>query len=297
MNVFIIGATGYIGQAVTRDVLDAGHRVTALARSEESAARLPTGDVHVVRGSVEDLAAVRDGLESADAAIYLAIQGTQGATEADRAALGAIVDRLQGTRGPVIVTSGLGVYVGAQEPLVDETTSLAHAPSSQTWRVALEQELLGGGAPVVIIGPPMVYGRGTASPVLLAAMRHAREHGEALVVGAGANLMPVVHVDDRAAAYALALTRAPAGTVLNVVATSVVGRDLARAISVAAGLGGGIAVRSPVDVVSALGGLGGAYMLDLRLSSFAVSQLLGWTPTAPSLLHELLYGSLSHGSA
>ena len=61
---------------------------------------------------------------------------------------------------------------------------------------------------MVIIRPAGVYGQGTAGPVLLAALRYARDHGEALVAGAGSNLIPVVHVDDLAAAYALALTRA-----------------------------------------------------------------------------------------
>jgi hypothetical protein len=67
MNVFIVGATGYIGRAVTRSVLNAGHSVTALARSEESAARLPAGDAQVVSGEVEDLSAIEKGLEHADA--------------------------------------------------------------------------------------------------------------------------------------------------------------------------------------------------------------------------------------
>ncbi len=293
MNVFIIGASGYIGSAVTREVLKAGHSVTALARSEESAARLPVGDVRIVRGAVEDLSAIETGLASADAVIYLAIQGIEGASDADRAALGRIVDRLRGTRGPLIVTSGLGVYVDTPEPLVDETTPLVDVPPSQTWRVALEQELLGSGAPVVIVRPPLVYGRGTASPVLLAALRHARDRGEAVLAGTGANLIPTVHVDDLAAAYALALTKAPAGTVLNVAATPVMGWDLARAISYAAGLGGRTVVRSPADVLSALGPLGGPYMMDLRLSNFSVTQLLGWAPSAPSVLYELLHGTLS----
>jgi nucleoside-diphosphate-sugar epimerase len=146
---------------------------------------------------------------------------------------------------------------------------------------------------VVIIRPAGVYGRGTAGPVLLAPLLYAREHGEALVAGAGANLVPVVHVDDLAAAYTLALTRAPAGTVLNVAATSVTGRDLARAVSFAAGLGGEIKVRAPADIVAALGPLAGPFMMDLRLSNFAVTHVLGWTPTAPSLLYELLYGTLN----
>lgn len=62
----------------------AGHRVTALIRSEASAIRLPTGDVRIVAGSVEVLDAVERGLESAGAAMYLAMQGIQGASDADR---------------------------------------------------------------------------------------------------------------------------------------------------------------------------------------------------------------------
>lgn len=87
-------------------------------------------------------------------------------------------------------------------------------------------------------------------------------------------------------------TKAPAGTVLNVASTSVTGRDLARAISYAAGLGGEIVRRTPTEVLAALGKLRGPFNMDLRLSNFAVTQLLGWTPSAPSLLYELLCGTL-----
>jgi nucleoside-diphosphate-sugar epimerase len=293
MNVFIIGASGYIGRAVTQHVLSAGHRVTALVRSEASVARLPAGDVRPVAGSVEDADAIEKGLETADAAIYLAIQGIQGASDADRAALGTIADHFRSARGPLIVTSGLGAYAGAQEAYLDEATPLEGVAPAQAWRVALEQELLATGAPVVVLRPGMVYGQGSASPILLAALRHARERGEALVGGAGANLVPVVHVADLAAAYTLALTGAPAGTVLNVAATAVMGRDLARAISFAAGLEGELAERTPAEFVSALGPPGSALLMDLRLSNFAVTEQLGWTPSAPSLLYELLHGTLS----
>ena len=251
----------------------------------------------VVAGSVEDLEAVENGLETADAAIYLAIQGTHGASDGDRAALASIVARFRGTDRTLIVTSGLAVFLGAPEPLVDEATPLDHVPPGQAWRVALEQELLASGARVVIIRPPMVYGHGTASPVLLAALRYAREQGQALVAGEGANPMPVVHVEDLAAAYALALTKAPAGTVLNVASSSITGRDLARAVSYNAALGGEVVVCTPAEIRSALGPLGDAFMLDLRLSNLAVTRLLEWTPSSPSLLFELLYGTLKSSSA
>jgi nucleoside-diphosphate-sugar epimerase len=292
MNVFIIGGSGYIGRSVTRQILAEGHSVTALARSETSAARLPMGAVRVVRGTVEDLAAMQQGLATADAAIYLAIQGAQGASDADRVALRAITDRFRGTDKPFLVTSGIGVYAGAPAGVVDETTSLEHAPSFEK-RVALEQDLFATGARVVVIRPSMVYGQGNASPILLGLLQHARERGEALVLEDGANLMPTVHVDDLASVFTLALAKAPAGTVLNVAAAAVTERDLARAVSYAAGLGGEIVARSPNEILAALGPLGGALMMDLRLSNFSITQMLGWTPRGPSVLYELLHGTLS----
>jgi nucleoside-diphosphate-sugar epimerase len=291
MNVFIIGGSGYIGRSVTRQILAEGHSVTALARSEVSAARLPMGAVDVVRGTIEDLDAMQRGLATADAAIYLAVQGAQGASDADRGALRAITDSFRGTDKPFLVTSGIGVYAGTPATAVDETTSLEHAPSSEK-RVALERDLFATGARVVVIRPSLVYGQGNASPILLGLLRHARERGEALVLGEGANMMPSVHIDDLASVFTLALTAAPAGTVLNVAAAAVMQRDLARAVSYAAGLGGEIVARSPNEILAALGPLGGALLMDLRLSNLSITRMLGWTPHGPSVLYELLHGSL-----
>jgi nucleoside-diphosphate-sugar epimerase len=154
MNVFIVGASGYVGRAVTARVLNGGHRVTALVRSEVAAARLPAGDVRVVAGAVEDLQAVQDGLEGADAAIYLAIQGTTGASVADRAALNAIVDDFRGTQRPLIVTSGLSVYVGRRNPSstkrLRSTRCLRRRPGVSSWSKSfsrLELALSSSGRP------------------------------------------------------------------------------------------------------------------------------------------------------
>jgi hypothetical protein len=78
-----------------------------------------------------------------------------------------------------------------------------------------------------------------------------------------------------------------------VASSAVIGQALGRAVSYAAGLGGETVVRTPAEVLSALGPLGGPFMMDLRLFNFAVTQILGWATAAPSLLYELHYGSLS----
>jgi len=139
VNVFVIGATGYIGRRVTTKLLAAEHRVIALARSAESAANLPAGNVETFRGEVADLDSLRQGLELADAVIYLAIKGLRGPSPEDSTALNLILDTLAGTDRPFIVTSGLAVYTGLPGAEFDEDTSLEAAAPAVAWRVQLER--------------------------------------------------------------------------------------------------------------------------------------------------------------
>jgi|SRR5579859_1293711 len=296
MNVFVIGATGYIGRRVTTKLLAAEHRVIALARSAESAARLPAGNVETIRGEVADLDSLRQGLKHADAVIYMAIKGLRGLSPEDSAALNLILDTLAGTDRPFIVTSGVAVYTGLSGAEFDEDTSLEAAAPAVAWRVQLERtvrEAAGRGVRSVVIRPSLVYGRGGGSPIMLGLLAYARQNGQAICVGAGENLVPVVHVDDLAAVYALALEHASPGMVFNAAAAGISGKDLARGVSYAAGLDGKIVSLPLAEAVAALGGPAAALAGDLRLSGLRTALVLGWTPAGPSLLYELIHGSLS----
>src|SRR5215218_2088764 len=102
MHVSVTGASGYIGGAVARALVRAGHTVTALARSDDSAARLESEGLRVRRGSVEDPATLGASARDADAAVLAAVGGPRGVTDADAATLDAVVEAMAGRDAPLL---------------------------------------------------------------------------------------------------------------------------------------------------------------------------------------------------
>lgn len=296
MKIFIIGATGYIGRALTRHLLASGHSVVALVRSEEAAGRLPSGAVTSVRGDLESLGVIRASAGAADAVIYLALQGLNGIRATDTTAIAAVLQTLKGSGKAFVMTSGLAVYLGSQLPVCDEDSTLSSVAPAQAWRAEMEGNVLAAAAHKVrsiVIRPAIVYGGDSASRLLLATLAHARSTGQAFYIGDGANIMPVVHVEDLARAYELALQHAPDGTTLNVVGANVLGKDIAQGIAVAAGAREDAKSVTVDEAGAAVGEMAPVLAMDLKVSGLKMASLLGWSPTGPSLLHELTRGSLA----
>lgn len=295
MQVFLTGATGYIGSAVADALRGAGHEVSGLARSDAAAARLTGMGVRPVRGDFADPASVAAAARDAEAVISAASTNDP---PVDAAAVSAVVEALRGSGKPFIYTSGIWSYGDTGGRVVTETSQATPAAYS-AWRPAVEREVLlaaADGVRSIVIQPGVVYGRAGGIPAKFAAT--ARRDGAARFVGTGENRWAVVHVEDLAELYVRALERAPAGTLLLAVAgPSVRVGDIARAASEGAGAGGKVSAWPLAEARQKLGAYADALALDQQASSRRAEELLGWKPFRAGILDELRHGSYAGAGA
>lgn len=289
MNVFITGATGYIGSAVAERLKAKGHEVVGLARSDESARALEAQGYGVQRGGLTDAGALREAARAADGVIHLAATGGADQAEADQEAAGALLDALQGTDKPLVYTDGVWVLGNTGDTAADEDTPVDPI-DLVAWRPDVVNRVLEANLRSVVIRPAIVYGRGGGIPALL--MNWGKERGAVPYVGSGAQRWPFVHVDDLAALYVRALEDAPAGTLLHAADGSALPmKQVAEAASHGAGLEGRITPWPLEEARAALGGFADALALDQQVSAARARELLGWQPQAFSVLDDLKSGS------
>jgi len=288
MDVFLTGATGYIGSAVADALQVAGHNVIGLARSVEAANRLERLGIRAYRGDLAHPVSVAQAAREAGGVIHAA--STQGADtpETDRKSVEAILAALAGTNKPFIYTSGLWVHGNTGETVAEEESPLEPTPLV-AWRPAVEERVLeaaGRGVRSVILRPAIVYGRGGGLVRML--VQSARERGAARYPGTGENRWPLVHVEDLANLYRLALERAPAGSLFIAASGPAIRlREIAEAASRAAGAGGRTEAWPLEEARHEMGPLADALALDQQVTGAKATRVLGWTPRAPSLQEEL----------
>lgn len=289
MRLFLTGATGYIGTAVAERLRAAGHRLSGLARSDQAAERLRAAGVEPVRGDFADPAAVGAAAREADGTISMA---TTYDPAVDVPAVNAMLAALADSDKPLIYTGGIWSYGDTGGAVVNETTPVKPIPRVR-WREDVENRVLAAARRrirTILIRPAIVYGRGAGMPAEFA--ESARKEGAARVVGTGENRWPLVHVDDLADLYLLALEKAPAGTLLLAVgAQSVRVRDLATAASRGAGANGRIIAWPLEEARAALGEYADALALDQQASAERARETLGWKPHRPAPLEDLERGS------
>ncbi|MFK0285996.1 SDR family oxidoreductase [Streptomyces sp. NPDC090499] len=292
MRVFVTGGSGFIGSAVIPELLGAGHRVLALARSEKSAGALRAAGAEVHRGSLDDPGDLARAAAATDGVIHLAFNHDDfpdltRAAEGDLRVVEAIGTALEGSDRPFVVTSGTMMLASVDGVATEQDTPVPGTYRADPDLAALALAGRGVRSAVVRLAPS-VHGRGDQG-FLPRLIDVAREKGVAAYVGDGANRWPAVHRLDAARLFRLAMESAPAGTGLHGAADEGIPfRDIAAAI----GSGLGVPVQSiPADAAGAhFGWLGMAAAVDNATASERTRNLLGWKPEQPGLIADLAAG-------
>lgn len=293
MHVFLTGGTGVTGPAVVTELIGSGHQVTGLARTDAAAERLERLGAATIRGSLDDLDALRAGAAKADGVVHMAF-GIPGAGDPaelarqDVSAIQALGEPLVDSGRPLIVTSGtMALSTGR----IGTEQDAASVDAIGALRLAGEQaclELASRGVRSIIVRPaPSVHGPGDHGFVAML-IATARRTGVSAYVGDGSNRWPAVHRLDLADLYRLALEKAPAGSRLHGVGEAAVTLK-----SIAEKIADRLGTRAvSVDASEAGAHFGNNFMAlvfgaDAPASSDDTQQLLGWRPNHWTLLEEL----------
>ena len=289
MRVFLTGATGFVGTAVTNELLSHGHQVLGLTRSDKGAEALRAAGAEPHPGTLEDLDALRAGAASTDGTIHCGFihdfSNFARSCEVDRRAIETMGNALAGSDRPFLNTSGLAGLSPAGRLSTEEDEP---APDA-TPRAPAEGLTLGFAARGVRAGvvrlSPSVHDAGDHGflPMII---NVAREKGVAAYIGDGANRWPGVHRLDAARLYRLALENGPAGRRYHGVADEgVPTRELAETMGRRLGLP--VKSLSGEEAKAHFGWMAFFFGMDLAASSALTRERLDWQPTHPGLLADL----------
>ncbi len=292
MRVFLTGANGFVGSALVPELLNAGHQVLGLVRSDEGARSLLAAGAEAHRGDLADVESLRRGAAMSDGVIHTAFDHDFSkfahTAEVDRRAIEALGDEFEGSDRPLIVTAGL-------PPTPDHVTTeedVASAPAKNP-RVSEQTAtaLAARGVRASVVRMPQVHDRdrqGFATYMIAL----AREKGVSAYIGDGLNRWAAVHRLDTAAVYRLALEKGDAGAIYHAVAEEAVPlREIAEAIG--QGLELPVVSLSPDEAADHFGWLARAVGMDAPASSALTQARLGWRPTGqPGFMADLERSSL-----
>jgi nucleoside-diphosphate-sugar epimerase len=289
MRVFLTGATGFIGSAIVPELINAGHQVLGLTRSDAGAESLIAAGAQVHRGNLEDLESLRSGAAQSDGVIHCAFDhdfsNFVAICEKDRRAIEALGDGLSGSDRPLIITSGTGMgNAVAGQPASEDFFDPNH-PNPRKISELAGASVAAKGVNVSAMRLPQVHDT-RKQGLITYAISLAREKGVSAYVGDGLNRYPAAHVLDVARLYRLALEKKQPGARYNAVAEEGVAfRDIAEVIG--RGLKVPVVSMSPEEAAVHFGWLNMFVGMDMPASSALTQQRLDWHPTGPGLIEDL----------
>ncbi len=288
MRVFVTGATGFIGSAIVKELIDAGHQVLGLSRSEAGVKPLEAAGAQVHRGDLEDLESLRSGAAKSDGVIHCAFNHDfskfAANCEMDRLAIETLGAALAGTDRPLLVSGGLALLAPGRVA----TENDAHPPISASFPRVSETtaaKLAEQGVCASVVRLPQVHDT-VKQGLVTYAIAVARQKGVSAYIGDGLNRWPAAHVLDTARLYRLALEKGVAGARYHAIGEEGVSlREIAEAIG--RGLKVPVVSKKPEEAAEHFGFLGHFVGIDCPASSVQTQQQLGWRPTGPAMIEDL----------
>jgi nucleoside-diphosphate-sugar epimerase len=288
MRIFVTGATGFIGSVLVPELIEAGHHVLGLTRSEAGTEKLRAAGAEVLRGNIEDLDSLRDGAAKSEGVVHLAFNHDfsqmQKNCDDDRKAIQAIGEVLLGSDRPFVITSATGILANVdRKPSTEDSPTTSWNPRAASEAVVKELTARGVNTSVVRLAQIHDTRKQGLVPYVTAV---AREKRVSAYIGDGSNRWPAAHVSDAARLYRLALEKAEPGAIYHAV-----GEEGVSMKTIAEALGRGLKVPvvsiKPEEAEAHFGWLALFAGNDMPASSALTQQKLNWKPTGPGLIADL----------
>ena len=278
MRVLLTGATGFVGSAVLARLIEAGHEVTAVVRSDASAAIAAEAGATAVVHPLPDTAWLASQLAGVDGAVHTATPADGSAADFDASVIDAVIDAFSDGRKPYVHTGGVWVYGNGDD--LDEESGF-DAPEITAWREDHESRLLSSGVKASVLAPAVVYGHGKGMANLITGAPTG--DAGALLIGSGEQHWATVHVDDLADLYLAVLEMAPGGdSYLGASGQNPTVRELHEAVHAA------VVPQTDDETRDRLGAaFADALLLDQQASGVKAKREFGWAPHRPSMVETL----------
>jgi len=289
MKVFVTGATGFVGSAVVKDLLENGHQVLGLARSDNAATALQEAGAEVHPGDINDRESLKLGVSLADAVIHTAFNHDfsryKQSCEEDREIIAALGEAIGNSGKPLVITSGVGLLslgrTVTEDDVVPSSEFVPRAASEEA-AIALQQQNIKA---YILRLPPSTHGKGDHGFVPMVADL-AKKGGASVYVDNGENRWPATHRNDAATMYRLIIEQQPHQNVFHAVAeqgvpfrkiAEIIGRKLELPIN----------SKNKIDAEEHFGWLYHFASVDCPASSDKSATTLEWQPKHIGLLEDM----------